>query len=632
MKLDKVQDGSARAKQINVGLTITLLRVIIGVAMCVAVPAFSVSAPYSYAIFAAAGLFVGVELLIAGVVSFIHEEYFNTNTALLIVFVVSFIIGVGYEGAIILIIAQCGYLLTDYVRKVIKEHILSLTGLDFKIAHVLRGELLVDNYLEEVMVGDEIIVRAGEYFPVDCVVIEGNSTAKATLLDVKCDEFALNIGDKVLAGTMNIGADVKCEVISEGTSTASDILSVLQRNEVSEMPHHLRNFEAAMCILAVVMGVMLVLLTDVDAYEAVHRGLAVIALSGAVPIYGGFADIRFAARAGAAARGAVFADGEVFKRVGACDCAVICADGILTEGKLHVSAAYSESLDEDTFLRIAAHAMAFAVDPAAEAILNAYEGDIVFEDIQDFREIPNCGVMVVYKNVPVVLGTQALMANVKGLLPKKMSADRQIMFMLVGKQYAGYIVLNDPISDFVDEVSERMQELGNKKLVFVTSYSDETACKISERSGITEYRSGFSCDERMQYVEQLRNETEGKMAYYYHEKYAAEERSAADYDVCVGCSLSDLIDGRCDVVSTMGRVSAIFEGLQTVRLAHSMSVSTAYAMLAVKLILIVFAGAGIASVWFVATFELIASLLVKVLSVGAFDEQTLNRYRKKKKA
>lgn len=627
----KKEQVSADSGGINVVLTITLLRIVLGIAACISVPLFSVPHPYSLVVLAVGGLIAGGEFLVAGISGFLHEDYFNRNTMLLIVFVISYIVGFGYEGSVLLILTQTGEVLSGYVKKIVREHVLSLTGLDFKIAHVLRGGLLVDNLLSEVHPGDEIIVKAGEYFPVDCVITEGNTTARPQLIDSKRPEVPVNIGDGVLAGSMNIGADVKCEVISDGASTATDILAVLKRSEAeTELPALSRYFQPLMMGLAVLVGFMVALLADVDAYEAVHRALAIVTLSGVAPAYAGFGDIRFAARAGAACRGAVFASDQVFTQLGKSDHAVICADGILTDGKLRVSAAYSDTLDEETFLRTAAHVMAFASDAAAEAIVNAYDGDIVFEHIHDFREIPGLGVMAVYKGVPVVLGTQALMTNVKGLLPKKMSADRQMMFMLVGKRYAGYIVLSDPISVYTASVAGQLQDLGVGDLTFVTSYSNETAEKIADRSGIQSFQAGYSCDERMQYLEQMRETTDGTMAYFYHEKYAGEEHSAADFDVSVGGTTAQLVNGRCDVVAPSGRVSAIFEGMEASRNALRMCDASSYCMFAVKLLLTVFAGAGLVTVWFVAAFELLATLFVKVFATGAFREDTLNRFSKKK--
>ncbi len=618
-----------KANKPNPGLTLRLLRVIVGVAMCVSVSMFSVQFPYSLILMLCGGVVAGGEFLLDGLKGFLREEYFTRNSVLLLIFIVSFIIGVGYEGVLLLILTQVGIVLSDYVRTLVRNHILSMTGLDFKTAHVYRGGLLVDNFISEIHPGDEILVHPGEYFPVDCVVTEGHSTVRPQLLDMKKEESAVNMGDTVYAGTMNLGADLRCEVVSDGASVAADILEVLRRPITVQPPRYERYFRPLMFVLAVLIGVMVAVVMDVDAYEAVRRGLAILALSGAAPAYAGFADIRFAARAGAAVRGAVFADDEVFMKLGHCDTAVLCADGILTEGKLRVTAAYSELYDEDTFLCIAAHAMAYASDPAAEAILEVYSGDIVFERIRDFREIPNCGVMIDYEGTPVVLGTQALMASVKGLLPKKMSADRQMMFMLVGKEYAGYFVLTDPISELSDSILAQMEEFGVKNTAFVTSYSSETAEKIAERSGIEQYASGLSCDERTQYVEQLGNDVVDEYAYFYVKKFADERHSAADYDVCIGGDTKNLMEGKAEVVAITHRPEAVLEALQNARSAVRMCNASANVMLVVKLLLVMLAGAGLITIWFAASFELIATLFVKIYSASAFEEKTLARFIKK---
>lgn len=618
-----------KQNKVDMSLTLRLLRIVIGFAMCVSVPLFSVPTPYSLIFMMGGGVVAGGEFLFGGLKGFLHEEYFTRNTVLLIVFAVSFIIGVGYEGAMLLILTQVGIVVSEYIRNLVREHILSLTGLGFKVAHVYRGGLLVDNFVSELGAGDEILVAPGEYFPVDCIVMEGHSTVCPQLLDWKKEESAVNIGDKVYAGTMNLGAELRCEVVSEGTSTAEDILAVLRRPISVEAPAYERYFRPLMFVFAVFIGVMAAVVMDVDAYEAVHRGLAVLTLSGAVPAYAGFADIRFAARAGAAARGALFADDEVFMKLGRCDSAVLCADGILTEGKLRVTAAYSELYDEDTFLCIAAHAMAYASDPAAEAILEVYSGDIVFERIRDFREIPNCGVMIDYEGTPVVLGTQALMASVKGLLPKKMSADRQMMFMLVGKEYAGYFVLSDPISEVCDTVKSQLEGFGIANTKFITSYSSETAEKIAERSNISDYAFGLSRDERTQYIEQTGDEVSGECAYFCVEKFVDEDHSAADYDIIVGGDTKQLVSAKADVIAITGRFEAVLDGLKAAQSTVRMCNAAANAMLAVKLLLIVLAGAGLITVWFAAAFELIATLFVKIYSASAFEEKTLERFEKK---
>ena len=95
-----------------------------------------------------------------------------------------------------------------------------------------------------------------------------------------------------------------------------------------------------------------------------------------------------------------------------------------------------------------------------------------------------------------------------------------------------------------------------------------------------------------------------------------------------------MLDERSDVVAPVGRTGAIFEGMECAQCAKRMSEASAYCMLAVKLMLIMFAGAGLVTVWFVAAFELIATLFVKVFAANAFNESSLLRFAKnnKKKA
>ena len=210
-----------------------------------------------------------------------------------------------------------------------------------------------------------------------------------------------------------------------------------------------------------------------------------------------------------------------------------------------------------------------------------------------------------------------------------MSADRQMMFMLVGKEYAGYFVLTDPISELSDTIQMQMNEFGVGKTMFVTSYSSDTADKIAERSGIEQYASGLSCDERTQFVEQVGGETAGEYAYFCVKKYADEVHSGAEYDVYIGGDTKDLLSGRAEVVSITQRPEAVFEALRHAQSTVRMCNASANAILTLKLLLVMLAGAGLITIWFAATFELIATLFVKIYSASAFEEKTLERFQKK---
>ena len=608
-------------KKIEVELTVILLRILLAIALCAAVPLFDVYAPYSMLLFLAAGLIVGAELLMNGIYSLLHEDYFNRNSLLLLVFIIAFIVGFGYEGTYLLILAQISGLLNDYITRRNGEQIIAMTGLEFDTAKVYAEERVTEKFLDEIQPGDEIIISAGEYVPVDCIVIDGESTTDARLIDGVSNPVAACAGMKLLAGTLNMTGDLHCEVTSEVSTTASDILEALQKDDQVTVPDVVRLFQPIMVVFSVLVGLVLVWTTDVDAYEAVHRSLALIALSSAVPAFMGVPDIRFAARAGAASRGIVFDSDRSFRDVANCQSVVFDAEGTLTAGKLQVLRIQSNKLDSETMLKIAAHAMAYAQSPEANAVLDAYHDEIQFELIDDFKEIPNVGVEVVFNGIPVKIGPKAMMTGVVGFNPEAVHVDQQMLYMSVSNLFAGSFVLSDPIRTSASVLAQDMLAFGLENVEFVTSYSSETAEKISESSGIMKYAASCGSDARLEYVEQVRESTVGKLLYVFSDHQAPDFHSIADIDVCVGGEPKDLLSGKCNVVIPGGRPSALSAGMASARQADRLCRSAVYFVFAVKLLLVVLAAIGSIPVWFAATLECIASLFTKVFASSAFHEK-----------
>ena len=608
-------------KKIEVKLTVILLRILVAIALCAAVPLFDVYAPYSVLLFLAAGLIVGLELLLSGIYSLLHEDYFNRDSLLLLVFVVAFIVGFGYEGALLLIIARISDLLNDYITRRNGEQVVAMTGLEFDTAKVYADEQITEKFLDEVQPGDEIIVAAGEYIPLDCIVIDGKSTTDARLIDGVSNPVESGAGAKLLAGTLNMTGDLHCEVTSEGSTTASDILKVLEKEDRLTVPDIIRLFQPIMVVFSVLVGLVLVWTTDVDAFEAVHRSLALVALSSAIPAFMGVPDIRFASRAGAASRGVVFATDKAFRNVANCQSIVFDAEGTLTAGKQQVQQVRSNKLDSETMLKIAAHAMAYAQGAEAEALQDAYQDEIQFELIDDFKEIPNVGVEVVFNGIPVKIGPKAMMTGVAGFVPENVHVDQQTLYMSVSNLYAGCFILSDPIRTSASVLAGDMVAFGLENVEFVTSYTAETAEKISESSGIMKYASNCGSDARLEYVEQVRESTSGKLAYMYSEKQKPDYHSLADTDICVGGKPNELLLGKCDVVIPGGRPAAFSSGMTAARQADRLCKMAVYFVFAVKLILVVMAAIGSIPVWFAATLECIASLFTKVFASSAFHEK-----------
>lgn len=617
VNIEKEAAEKERSREVGIPLALLIFRLIAASIFCLIVPILKIPSPQSVVLLLCAGLIAGIDFIIDGVKRILlEEEYFNRNGTITLVFLVSFIIGTGYEGALLMILTQMGNILTDYVREKVQNQIIDLTGLRYETARVQTNGDVTEKYLDEVNAGDTISVRAGEDFPLDCIVMEGASTVDVSRITGSTKMVSASIGDPVFAGSRNVTHDLLCEVTSDRTSTATQILSRLEQPQAKNESFAFRYFTPIMMLVSFVFGIVIAIMSRVDAYEAIHRALMLFTLSTALPAFTWIKEIRLAVRAGAATHGILFRDDDALLKTEHCTSVLFSAEGTLTAGKQKVVGIQSDRMDSQTFLKIAAHAMAYSKDASADAVIKAYGGPIHIELIQDFVEIPNCGVKVVVDGIPVILGTQALLAAVGKSLPD--DSDNTILFMLIGNQVAGTITLSDPIRKSAGSIVARLEEEGVQHTEFVISYSTGTAEKISRKSGIMDYKTNCGEDAKLNYVETFKFASDETVMYVCDRRWHAKGHSAADLDVVIDCP--PLADGVADVDILLpgNRPVLICDAMKWSRKARKACNLNMGGIFGVKAILIALAALGVSAIWFSVFVETAAVLIAGVFSSKAF--------------
>jgi len=604
-------------KETGLPSALLVFRLIAACVFCGIVPILKIPAPQSTVILLAAGLIAGADFVYDGVKRMLLEEqYFNRNAIITLVFLVSFIIGVGYEGSLLMIFTQLGMALTAYVRGKTREHISGLTGLGYETARVQTNGDISEKFINEVRAGDTISVRAGEDFPLDCIVMEGESIVDTSRITGSTKMVNISIGDSVLAGSRNVAHDVLCEVTSEGSSTATAVLDQLNRAKGVDENPAFKYFTPALILVSFIYGIAIAVMSHADAYEAIHRALALFVLSSAFPALTWLNEIRYAVRAGAATHGIIFRDDAALKETEHCTSVVFSAEGTLTAGKEKVVAVQSDRMDSQTFLKIAAHAMAYSKEASADAVIKAYGGPIDIDLIQDFVEIPHCGVKVIVDGIQVILGTQALLAAVGRPLPDY--ADNSVLFMIVGNQLAGTITLSDPIRKSAGTIVSKLEDAGVQHTEFVTSYSTGIADKIAQKAGIVDFKTNCGEDAKLRYVETFKFSTTETVMYICDRKWHGKAHSAADLDVILDCLPGTDVADSSDIVLPGTRAVLICEAMKWSRKARRNCNTAMGIMMSVKGILMLLAALGLTTIWFSAFVEWAAVLGVGVFSGKAF--------------
>jgi Cu+-exporting ATPase len=416
-----------------------------------------------------------------------------------------------YETAALLIaFVLLGKLLEARAKGKTSDAIKKLMGLAAKTARVIRGGAEIDIPVEEVVVGDTIVVRPGDKVPVDGVLVEGRSSVDESMLTGESIPVEKHPGDTVIGATMNKLGSFKFRATKVGKDTAlAQIVKLVEDAQGSKAP--VQRFADSIsavfvpAVVAVAVATFLVWLfvvpnfVDASFYatasvfvKALLAGTAVIVI--ACPCALGLATptaIMVGTGKGAE-NGILIKNGEALETAYKIKAIVFDKTGTLTHGKPVVT----EYEPFGTFDRLEAFRLAAALEkssehPLAEAIVGfANDNGMELASVEGFSAIPGHGVEGTVLGRKVALGNRKLMAR-EGIdvsayahrIEQLETQGKTVMLTAVDGQAAGLIAVADTLKDNSREAVERLGKMG-VQVYMITGDNRRTAEAIAVQAGI----------------------------------------------------------------------------------------------------------------------------------------------------
>jgi Cu+-exporting ATPase len=416
-----------------------------------------------------------------------------------------------YETAALLIaFVLLGKLLEARAKGKTSDAIKKLMGLAAKTARVVRGGAEIDIPVEEVVVGDIVVVRPGDKVPVDGVLTEGRSSVDESMLTGESIPVEKNVGDTVIGATINKLGSFKFRATKVGKDTAlAQIVRLVEEAQGSKAP--VQRFADAISAVFVpaVVGIAVVTFlawlfvvpnfvdpafyADASVFvKALLAGTAVIVI--ACPCALGLATptaIMVGTGKGAE-NGVLIKNGEALETAYKLGAIVFDKTGTLTHGKPVVTEVEQfGTFDPAEAFRLAAALEKSSEHPLAEAIVNhANDNGIALPDVADFSAIPGHGVEGVVGGRRVALGNRKLMVR-EGVdvgayaqrIESLESQGKTVMLTAVDGQAAGLIAVADTLKDNSREAVERLQKMG-VEVFMITGDNRRTAEAIAAQAGI----------------------------------------------------------------------------------------------------------------------------------------------------
>lgn len=380
------------------------------------------------------------------------------------------------------------------------EAIKKLMGLQAKTAIVVRDGVEKEIPLEEVVIGDTILVKPGEKIPVDGEVAEGTTAVDESMLTGESLPVDKKTGDILYGSTINKNGFIKMKATRVGRDTAlAQIIKVVEDAQGSKAPIQRMADQISGIFVPIVVGIailtFLVWILFVQPGEftpALEVLIAVLVI--ACPCALGLATpTSIMAGSGRAAEfGILFKGGEHLEQTQSIDTVVVDKTGTVTHGKpVLTDVLVAEDQDEEKFLSLIGAAEKQSEHPLAEAIVQGIQAKgITFGDVQFFEAIPGYGVQATVSGQGVVIGTRKLMQqygiNITSVLPVMEELEKNgktAMLAGINGQYAGLVAVADTIKDTSREAVRRLKEMGIK-VIMMTGDNERTAQAIGKEVGV----------------------------------------------------------------------------------------------------------------------------------------------------
>ena len=402
-------------------------------------------------------------------------------------------------GAIIVLILL-GRLLEARAKGQTSEAIKKLIGLQAKTARVVRDGQEMDIPIEDVLIGDLVVVRPGEKIPVDGLVKDGRSSVDESMVTGESIPVEKNMGDEVIGATINKTGTFKFEATKVGKDTMlSQIIKMVEEAQGSKPPiARLADIIAGYFVPAVI-GIALITLIVWYFFGpapaltyAILNFVAVLII--ACPCALGLAtptSIMVGTGKGAE-NGVLIRGGEALETAHKLTTIVMDKTGTLTKGEPSVTdiMAFNDHKEED-ILRYAASAEKGSEHPLGEAIVNrAKEGNIPLIDAKNFRAIAGHGIEATLDGKSLLMGNAKLMKDrriaLDGLNKKAEELSNQgktPMFVAIDQNPAGIIAVADTLKENSQEAVDVLHKMGIE-VAMITGDNQRTADAIARQIGI----------------------------------------------------------------------------------------------------------------------------------------------------
>ncbi len=466
----------------------------------------------------------GYRLFITGLKNLVRLQ-FDMRTLMTIAVIGAAFIGEWGEGATVVILFAISEALETYSMDKARQSIRSLMDIAPKEALVRRGEKELSVDVDDIQVGDIMIVKPGQKIAMDGIVVKGLSSVNQAAITGESVPVSKTIDDEVFAGTLNEEGLLEVKVTKHvDDTTIAKIIHLVEEAQAERAPSQAfvdkfaKYYTPLIMLIALGVAVVPPLFFGADWDTWIYQGLAALVVGCPCALVISTPVAIVTAIGNAAKNGVLIKGGIHLEEMGAIKAIAFDKTGTLTKGIPAVTDYLTQpNTDTNELLTTIAALENGSQHPLASAIMKkAEEGNLPFQDltIEDFSSITGKGIRGIVKEKMYYVGspnlfeellTEGIPSNVKAEISKLQDQGKTVMVAGTSNEIMGLIAVADVLRENSKAVIEKLHSLGIQKTIMLTGDNTGTANAIGGQIGVSDIKAELLPQDKLSFIKELRN-------------------------------------------------------------------------------------------------------------------------------
>lgn len=546
-----------------------------------------------------------------------------------IAIIAAFVIGEYPESVAIVLLFKLGEFIENKAVEKANKNINSIASLKIQTANKIIGKETKTVNVEELKIGDTILIKPGETVPVDCTIIKGESALDTSKLTGESKLVYVNEKNEILSGSINQTGTLKCKVNKEYKDSAiSKIVDLVYEasNNKGKKEEYITKFSKIYTPVVIAIAILLAILPAILGLDFVvwlNRALVFLVASCPCSIVISIPLAYFSCIGAISKKGLLIKGTKHIEDLAKAKVLALDKTGTITTGKMKVqefnllqNKKDSNELDKQKILQYAYSLEVNSNHPISNAIIElAKQNNIKFLEVEKQKEIAGCGIYGKIEGRDVAIGNKEMLEKYDIELEETVSENA--ILIAVDRKIVAHIILEENIREGFKETLSKLYDIGIKKAVMLTGDSNDEAKKIAKECGKIDYKAKLMPEGKVEEINKLKKS--GKVIFIGDGINDSPVLATSDFGIAMGEG-TDIAETTADSILISNNVSSLPQIIKIARKTLRIVNENITISLLAKLIVLTLGLVGISPIWLAVAADTGITLLTVLNSIRIFKK------------